>query len=319
LLVAGSAVGFAVMPILGKTAYAHGVAPFALLTWRFMIAAGVLWLLLAVRARSRSQALLPAAGQSLRLLALGGLLLAFEVALYFLGLQFISAGLAEVLLFLFPAWVVVAVAVGRRRLPSLVTLSATLVAVAGAALTIGAYTGGGQAGDRTLAGVALLLGASVSYAAYVLIAASFVQRVGSLRATTLIVSGAAVSFGLVALLTGAAGPSDAAGYAAAVAMAVVSTVAAFGLLSAGLSYLSASHASVVATLEPVLAVVLGAVLLAEQVGPLQVIGMVMVLAAVALILWRDGETGRSGDTPGDPGGRSDHDSGGPLATEYPGV
>ncbi len=298
VLVAGSALGFAVMPILGKTAYAHGVAPFALLAWRFLIAAALLWLLLAVRSRVTSVAMLPLPRESLGLLLLGGLLLAFEVALYFLGLQYISAGLAEVLLFLFPAWVVVAVAVGRRRVPSIVTLVCTAVAVAGAALTIGAYTSGSQVDDRTLAGIAMLLGASVCYAAYVLIAANLVQRVGSLRATTLIVSGAAASFGVVALLTGAAGPSDPASYGVAVAMAVVSTVAAFGLLSAGLSHLSASHASVVATLEPVLAVVLGALVLAERVAPFQVVGMVMVLAAVALILWRDGETGQVDREPG---------------------
>lgn len=279
------------MPILGKTAYSHGVAPFALLAWRFLIAAAVLWLLLALRARADRTAILPPIRQSLGLLALGGVLLAFEVALYFLGLQFISAGLAEVLLFLFPAWVVVAVALKGRRLPSPITLGCTVVAVAGAALTIGSYTSGRQLGDRVLLGIVLLLGASLSYAGYVLITADVVHRVGSLRATTLIVTGAAVSFTLVAMITGAAGPADPASYAAAVAMAVVSTVAAFGLLSAGLSHLTASHASVVATLEPVLAVVLGAVVLGEQVALLQVFGMAMVLGAVAVILWRDGETG----------------------------
>ena len=272
------------MPVFGKIAYSHGVEPFALLSWRFVLATTIMWVILRWRSRVTREPMLPPRSTTLTLLALGGVLLAFEVALYFLGLQYLSAGLAEVLLFLFPAWVVAITAVLQRRSPGGVVIACAAAAVIGAGLAVGSFASGGDAGPHAVFGVVLLVGASIAYAVYVVSNSSAVARVGSLRATTLILSGGAISFTLAALLTGSAGPHDTVGIAMAIGMAVFSTVCAFGLLSAGLAYLPASQASVVATLEPVLAVGLGWLFLGEKVSWLQGLGMALVIGAVVVIL-----------------------------------
>jgi len=288
---------FAVMPVFAKLEYRSGVEPLGLLSWRFVIAALALWAVVAVRRRRTADgAVLPPRRRALGTVALGGLLLAGEVVLYFFGLRLIGAGLAEVLLFLFPAWVVVLTSIRTRVRPSTLVIVCTLIAVAGAGLCIGGSIGaaGGAesvAGVRSslLAGAALAVGASISYAFYVVLADARVAADGPLATTTLVITGAAVSLTLAAALTQSRGPHTRTEVLLAVGIALVSTVAAFGLLSAGLALLPVSHAAVIATSEPVLAVILGAVLLGEAVGVWQAVGIVLVVLAIRTILWRDGK------------------------------
>lgn len=279
-----SALCFAIMPVFAKVAYRQGVEPFGLLAWRFVGAAIVLWALMWWQHR-RAGAVVPQWPRAWRLLLLGAVLLAGEVSLYFIGLQYLSAGLAEVLLFLFPAWVVIITAVWRRTWPGALVVGCTLVAVFGAGLAV---QGGvvGLPGD-VMRGAVLLIGASLTFALYIVLSGRAAEQVGPLQTTTLVITGGAVSFVLAALVTGAAGPADPLGFAMAAAIALVSTVLSFGLLTAGLALLPATHVSVIATSEPVFAVILGWRLLSENVSGGQVVGMVLVLGSIAVILLRD--------------------------------
>jgi drug/metabolite transporter (DMT)-like permease len=63
----------------------------------------------------------------------------------------------------------------------------------------------------------------------------------------------------------------------------VSTVGGFGLYLAGLRSLSASTASITATLEPVMAAALAFVLLGELIAPAQMLGGLLVIGAVSLL------------------------------------
>jgi DME family drug/metabolite transporter len=66
-------------------------------------------------------------------------------------------------------------------------------------------------------------------------------------------------------------------------MGLVPTVLAYGIYLTGLQSIESSHASIVATVEPVVAALLGLVLLAEPVAWPQVVGMVLVLAGVVVL------------------------------------
>lgn len=283
-LVVGSALCFAIMPVFAKVAYREAVSPLGLLAWRFVGAAAVLWAIVWWRSR-RGNHRLPTRRQSLNLLLLGGVLLAGEVALYFFGLQHLSAGLAEVLLFLFPAWVVIIVAITQRSWPGALVITCTALAVAGAGLAV---QGGvvGLPGD-VLFGASLLVGASLTFAIYIVLSGRAAAHVGPLATTTLVISGAAVTFVIATVLTGAAGPSTPLGFAMSGAIALVSTVMSFGLLTAGLSVLPATHVSVIATSEPVFAVMLGWQLLGEAIAPGQLVGIALVIGSIAVILARD--------------------------------
>lgn len=74
-------------------------------------------------------------------------------------------------------------------------------------------------------------------------------------------------------------------------LALVSTVAGFSFYMNGLKTLSASSASITATLEPVIATGLAFVLLGEAVSPIQMAGGVLVIGAVALLARRATEDG----------------------------
>ena len=279
LCVLGSAVAFAAAPIFGKIAYAHGVDAYALLTLRFGSAAAILWAIVLVRAARRGIERPPAA-PTVRVLLLGAVVLPAEVSLYFASLHHIGAGLAEVLLFLYPMWVVLITAVVLRTPVSRLVVLCSVGAVGGAALTVGAVEG------VDLVGVVLAVGASIGFACYVVLSGRRVHGMGALVTTTVVVTGAGRTFSVLALAARSEGPTDAAGWAATLGLSVVGTVVSFLLLTAGLARLPSTDASVISTVEPAVAVVLGAVLLGEHVGLLQAVGVVIVLASVAVLLRR---------------------------------
>jgi drug/metabolite transporter (DMT)-like permease len=277
LCILGSAVAFAIAPVFGKVAYAHGVDSLALLALRFGSAAVLLWAVVAARSLRRGLEVPPRA-TALRILALGALVLPGEVILYFTSLHHIGAGLAEVLLFLYPVWVVLITALVLRQPVSALVAGCSVAAVVGAALTVGGVDG------VDVVGVLLAVGASLGFAAYVVLSGRLVHGIGSLHTTVLVVSGAAITFAVLALATGSRGPTDVAGWAATAGLSLVGTVISFLLLTAGLARMPSTDAAVISTVEPAVAVVLGAVLLGEPVAVVQVLGVVVVLGSVAFLV-----------------------------------
>ena len=94
-----SAAGFGSLAIFGKQAYAGGLGVIGVLAMRFAVAAPLL-VGLAVAARRRLRL---GWATGLRLLALGGIGYAIQATLFFNALTRISAGLAGLLLYLYPA------------------------------------------------------------------------------------------------------------------------------------------------------------------------------------------------------------------------
>jgi drug/metabolite transporter (DMT)-like permease len=175
-------------------------------------------------------------------------------------------------------WVVLITAVVLRQQVSRLVALCSVAAVGGAALTVGAVEG------VDLAGVLLAVAASVGFACYVVLSGRLVHGVGALLTTALVITGAAVTFSVVALVTAAHGPTDAAGWAAALGLSVVGTVVSFLFLTSGLARIPSTDASVISTVEPAVAVALGVVLLGESLGVVQVLGVAVVLTSVAVLL-----------------------------------
>jgi drug/metabolite transporter (DMT)-like permease len=98
------------------------------------------------------------------------------------------------------------------------------------------------------------------------------------------------TFGIAAVFWGIVTPPwkiVAAGYDAGLwcmflTLGIFSTLAPFTLFYAGLRYLSAVEAGIVATLEPVVAVLAAALILGEWLKPLQCLGAALVLIAAAM-------------------------------------
>jgi len=78
------------------------------------------------------------------------------------------------------------------------------------------------------------------------------------------------------------------GWAVLISLAVVPTMGGFGLYMVSLTYLPASVANLIATLEPVITAGLAYILLGEQLTRLQLLGSALILASVVILRINEG-------------------------------
>ena len=266
-----SAASFGVMPVLAKVAYDDGAEPIGVLSVRFALAAVVLLVL----ARARREAL-PRGRAAGTLVALGAVGYVGMSLCYFFALERISAGLTALLLYFYPALVVVLGAVFLRSRPRPAALACVAFATIGTVLTIGPVQGGQGLG------VLLGLGSALVYASYILLS-SRVHGVGPFATAATVMSAGAVVMGLLALLTQPQLPSAPQAWLALAGVALVGGVLAVATFFAALRLLGPTDTAVVSTVEPVISIGVAAVVLGERLGPVQVAGGVVVLAAVAVL------------------------------------
>jgi len=249
-----------------------------LLSVRFFLAAVLIWSVIACGRRP-----VKAARRELGtyfLLALSGY--GAATTCLFGALRLIPASLASMLLYTHPALVAVGEVFFYRRPLTAVKGAALLLSAAGLALVLGNITG-----SVDWRGVVLALGSSVAYGGYLLLCRRVLGAGQSLLTTGYVLGFAALGFGLYALLSG--GLSFAfqpAGWLWTAALAVVSTVMAIILLYAALTRIEAGRAAIISTLEPVLTVVVSALVFHETIGPWQVGGGLLVLAAILVLQLR---------------------------------
>ena len=115
----------------------------------------------------------------LRLIVLGLIGYYLSSFLDFLGLQYISAGLERLILFLTPSFVLLMSATFLKRKVSSLEWAALLVSYAGIVLVFLHDLKFG--GENVLLGSAMVLGAAVSYALYLIQSGQLVSKVGSMR------------------------------------------------------------------------------------------------------------------------------------------
>lgn len=271
-LVALSAAGFGAMAIFARYAYADGVDVYGVLMPRFVIAAAVLWWLL----RLRGERLPPARRwPGLALMGLGYVAQSF---CFFTALRYIPAGMVALLLYLYPIFVVLlAWLLGQEALTPRKLVALTVCSV-GTALTLGLGDLGSSALDPR--GVALAVGAALVYSVYIVGGSRATRGLEPMASTTVILASAAAGLVVIVAVRFAHSVS---GWAAVLAIALVSTVLAVGLFVVGLKHLGASRTALISTLEPVLTVLLAALFLAERLAPAQFVGGALVLAGALLL------------------------------------
>ena len=275
------AIGFSFKAILVKLSYRYGVDAETLLALRmgfslpFFIVMGV------VAGRRATQ---PLDGRDwLWMLGLG--ITGYYLASYldFLGLDYISAGLERLILFLYPTLVIVLSAlflgkpIGRR------TMLALAMCYAGIGLAVGHDFALGERRD-VIIGSLLVFGSALSYALYLMGSGVVVGRLGSMRVTAVATAIACVlclaQFVLLRPLDALLLPWQV--YALSLAMALFSTVAPVWLVSESIRLLGAGPASLISTLGPVITIGLGWLILGETVGAAQAAGAAMVIGGVVV-------------------------------------
>ena len=258
----------------------RGFGPQATLSIRFGVSATILFVLLALRRRP----LRPAAGERLRPLLLGAVGYALESSLFYSALQRGTAAAVALLFYVYPAVVTVAELVFGtvRATPRLA--GALALSVAGTALIVVA---GGDV-SISAAGVAFALASALSFAGYLLVSGRAVTRTDPMVNGAWVAAGASLSLTVQGLATGGLrAPGDDAGL---MLLNGLATAAAFTLMFAALGRLGPSRTAVVMTLEALSGVVLGALVLGEVIGPVQLAGGAAILAATILISRTKAET-----------------------------
>lgn len=281
LLAIGGVVAFSIRPLLIKIAYVYAPDPVTLLALRMIFSlpfflAAALWI-------GRRGATTPLQRRDmLHVAALGFIGYYLASFLDFLGLQYVSAGLGRLILFLYPTIVVLlsALFLGQRVRPR--DAAALVICYAGISLVLSVAIGHNP---NLPLGAALVFAGSVMYAVYLVAGTEVIHRVGALRfsAYALLVASlcAIVQFLAVRPLSALALPVEV--YVVAFVMATVSTVLPVFMTSEALRRIGANHVAILGALGPVTTVFLGWLGLDEQLAPLQILGGILVLMGVVLV------------------------------------
>jgi len=180
LMAAVGAVAFSGKAIIAKLAYRHGVDAVTLIMYRMLFALP-LFLLLSVWASRGKPALERRDWWVVCGLGFSGYYLAST--LDFLGLQYISASLERLILYLNPTLVLVmGVLLFKRRVTARQML-ALAVSYGGVLLVFGQEIT--HVRPHALLGAALVFGSAMSYAVYLVLSGEEVRRLGALRLTGL--------------------------------------------------------------------------------------------------------------------------------------
>lgn len=254
LLVAVGAALFGSVVVIGRTETVRALPVTSLLGVRFAVAG----LLLAMLLGASRQALRPGPGEWPPLLVIGALGYGVESGLFFLALERGTAATVTLLFYTYPVWVAVLSAALGMGVPGLLVGGSLVAAVAGSGLVVGAS--GGL--DITTPGIAFALASAVTISFFLVALERWIRRTPPLVSSMWVAISASAALASAAVATGTRFPTGGEAWLAVVAMGVL-TSGAFTLLFLGVRRLGAVRASIVASLEPVLAAVLALVFLDE--------------------------------------------------------
>lgn len=282
VLAALAAIGFSTKAILVKLAYAYPVDAVTLLAIR--MAFSVPFFIAVALWSGRDSKATPLAREDwFAVLALGLIGYYLSSLLDFSGLQYISAGLERLILFLYPTMVVLLSALLFKRRIERREVLALALSYAGIVLVFIHDVNTPQEG--LVLGAALVFASTLTYSIYLIGAGHTIARIGAMRFTAYAMVVASVATFLQFALTH---PASALAlppriYALGFTMAIVSTVLPVFLLSYGIRLIGSGRTALVGSIGPVATLFLAHTFLGESLSTEQIAGAALVLAGVLLI------------------------------------
>ena len=280
--------GFSFKAILVRLAYATAPIDAVTLLALRMIYAAPLFALMAWSATRRGGAAPIARSDWLRLFWLGFVGYYVSSLLDFIGLEYITASIERLVLFLYPTMVVLLSAVLFKQRIGGRTVLALALSYAGILLVFAHDLRlGGDARALWLGG-GLVFASALCYSLYLVGVGPVIARLGSLRfiAWAMLISSGFVIAQFLAtrpLVALAAPPSI---QLLSLAMAVGSTVLPTLFVAEAIRRIGANRTSLIGSLGPVFTIALGYWILREPVQWIQLAGAALVLAGVMLVTLR---------------------------------
>lgn len=272
-----AAATYGMNPLFALPLYADGMNPDSVLFFRYLFAIPLVGLMLKARGRSlrvERRALLPLAGM--------GLLVALSSLALFLSYNYIAAGIASTMLFVYPILVaLIMTLVFHER----ITLQ-TVVCIALALVGIGLLYRSADGVTLSLAGTVFVMVSALAYALYIV----GVNRPGLKHIATLNVTFYVLLFGLVLFVArfacGVAFTLPHTWYlwGCVVALAVFPTAISFLCTTSAIQYIGSTPTAILGALEPVTAVFFGVTVFGESLTFRESVGLALIIAAVTLVV-----------------------------------
>ena len=285
LLAGLGAVLFSAKAIVAKLTYRYGVDALTVIGFRMMLAlpffAVVAWFQAAKARKGVIQKL--SRKDALLVVFLG--FIGYYLASYldFLGLQYITAGLERLILFLSPTFVLLISAFWLKRVISRRQWLALLVSYLGVLLAF--VHDLSFNGREVMLGSAFVLGSAVSYSFYLIGSGELIKRIGATRLVAYAMSVSSVitmiHFFTVQGLDGLSVPAQV--YGLSLIHAVFNTFIPTFMIMWSVARIGAPMTSQLGLIGPVSVLFLAAWLLGEPITSLQLLGTVFVLAGAVIL------------------------------------
>ena len=284
-LVFTGAILFSTKAVIVKLAYRYEVDSISLLALRMLFSLPFFLLVAALSGRQKKYRGFPISRKDgFRILFLGVVGYYLASMLDFLGLQYVTASLERLILFVYPTLVLLIGATVYREPVTRRQLGALLLTYLGIAIAFseGLYRGGDE---NYIWGAGLVFFGALAYAVYIVGSGRLLPRIGTLRFTSLAMmasAGAVLAHHGIAYrwqLFGFPTPV----YGLALLMALIATVIPSFLISEGIRNIGSGNASIIGSIGPISTIVLAYIFLGERLGWLQWAGTVLVIAGVLVI------------------------------------
>ncbi len=215
-------------------------------------------------------------------LALGLVSILFFTCCYFTAIRLMTMSTAAILLYTSPIWVMVLAIIFLKEKITLQKIIALVLAFAGCVLV------SGFGGKVTVVGVLVGLGSGLGYGLYSIFGTFALKKYSPYTVTcyTFLIAGFGSIFvsnpaDLIAKISAVDNKLSLFGFV--LLTAVVTAVIPFLLYTLGLNKTTAGKAAVLATVEPAAATLFGFFVMGETVGPVAIVGILLVFAAIVVL------------------------------------
>ncbi|MFK8331760.1 DMT family transporter [Pseudomonas sp. BJa5] len=278
-----AALGFSFKAIFVKLSYAAGpVDAITLLAMRMGLSLPLfIWLVWSSRRHSNAPLTFASSFQVL-LLGLFGYYLASLFDFY--GLQYISAGLERLILFIYPTLVLIFQAIALRERPTLRTLAAMGICYFGLGIAFVHDVSVSGVGNQVIVGSLWVFASAVTYALYYSGTGILLKRMSSMRLAGLAGTASSVmvlGHYLLVADTAQLVQLPVAVWVNALMMALFSTVLPIYWVALAIQRMGATQTAAVGNLGPVLTILASWLLLSEAISAYQIAGLALVLFGVS--------------------------------------
>jgi drug/metabolite transporter (DMT)-like permease len=274
LLVFLSSTGFATVPTFTMKIYEHDTNAMGVMSVRFTLAAALMFIVRAVMVRDTPW---PSIKNTAKLLVWGVCVTGISLT-YFIAINDIDTGLAIVLFYANPLFIVFGSWIIWKKRPSKNVLISLVFTMIGVFITVG------QIGNASLGAVVLVLLSAIFFTIYLLGLSHSLEQTDVITSVVLVNAGGAISYWLLHVTSPGSltseFPHDSVAWLYVAGLVIFGTVTPILAGFAGLKRVGPNMVSVLTTLEPVLAIAAGVIFLAEDLTVNRVIGASFVIGAL---------------------------------------